>query len=38
MHNWSIYPLPENLAWAFEILEKIITRLMDAADKNAEGK
>ena len=38
IHNRDIYPLPTHLAQSFEILDEIITRLMHASDKNAEGK
>ena len=38
IHNQDIYPLPTHLVQSFEILDEIITRLMHASDKNAEGK
>ena len=34
----AIYPLPTNITQAFEILDRLSTRLMHAADKNPEGK
>ena len=38
IYNLLIYPLPTHLARVFERLEKLITHLMHAADKNAEEK
>ena len=38
IHNQAIYPLPAHLTCAFERLDKLITQIMHASDKNAEGK
>ena len=38
IHNQAIYLLPTHIARAFEILDKLITRLIHAADKNAKEK
>ena len=38
IHNRAVYPLPTNIARAFERLDNFITCLMHAADKNPEEK
>ena len=38
IHNRAIYPLPARLSRTFEILDKFITHLINAVDKNAEEK
>ena len=38
IQNRDIYPLPTHIAQALERLDELITRLMRAADKNAEVK
>ena len=38
IHNRSIYPHPTHLSWAFEILDKLIIRLMNTEDKKHRRK
>ena len=38
IHNQSIYPLPTRLLQDFEILDKLITRLIHVAEKVSEEK